>query len=157
MSAVAKRVLYDPQVHKPIIWRGLLCRVSDAEIAEWCGVSEGKLLEWLDTYPELGQLRAKAKGRLSEVVEAMFDKAIGYLDEQGHRQGASVDAQKFLLALVGLTPEKRQEKDQKRHRRGEDLDELGTSELAETGRKLLRSIRDKQGKSNLEESSIFDS
>lgn len=157
-SVVPQRVLYDPQIHQPIIRRGFLCRVPDAEIAEWCGVSEQKFREWLETFPELAPMRAQARNRLAEVVDAMFDKAIGWVDEHGRRQGASVEAQKFVLGVAGLSPDSRRDKasgakGKSRHR--QDLDELTHEELAAVGRRLLDSMSKQAGHSNLEEESVF--
>ena len=91
------RKTYIHDVHGPLVTRCTMLGLSPDQIAWVLGVKLPTLKVWTETYPELRE--AARKGRLKdlELIEAAFDLAVGRLDKNGNRVGASPDLLKFLL------------------------------------------------------------
>ena len=93
-----EEVMFDPGVHPGIVFRAFLLGLRPDQVAPILGISEVELEQWLKTYPEMRMARYKALLADAEVVEALFDSAVGYKDKKtGRRKGASVRAQKLWI------------------------------------------------------------
>lgn len=104
MARPAGRVVYDPKIHKDIIYRGLLAGLTPDVIAVVCGVSLKQLSDWMVRHEDLHEAQAKALRADMNVVETAYRLATGYHDEKGREVRPNPTLVKWWLsARLGWT------------------------------------------------------
>ena len=90
---------YDPDMHPGIVRRLAMMGATRERIAAVLGISPNTLRNWADRHEELRlELLSGSDLADAEVVAAMYDAAVGYIDEKtGRRRGCNVTAQIFWL------------------------------------------------------------
>ena len=96
--APGENVHYDPDVHPGLVKRLTLCGHEPGVIAGLLGVGLPTFERWCENHADLAEMVAiGAMLRDAEVMESIYDQAIGYVDDRGRRRGANVTAAKFII------------------------------------------------------------
>ena len=104
---------YDPKI-TPRIAEGLYrMKHTDAEVAACLKINIDTLHEWLKVHPEFSESRKKAReGRLVEVENALFKRALGYQFEEKHvetlrdTKGREIpDRKKYKILTKSVAPD----------------------------------------------------
>lgn len=96
--APGETIHYDPDLHPGIVKRCALAGYKPADIAALLGVSPATFRRWMEANPALAEMLEQGSMlRDAEVLESVYDQAVGYLDDKGRRRGANVTAAKFII------------------------------------------------------------
>ena len=133
---------YDPVVHPPLIERLLKLGLDPDEVAKAVGIPLWKLNQWIEQFPEVARVRAKIDQKDCEVVDSLYDQAIGYIDDKGRRKGASVVAA-IYLTKVRLRWNDKPELD-KPPPGGDNLGKLSLADLTSGLAQVLEEIKRRQ-------------